>query len=290
MKKKRARVISVISLKGGVGKTTAAVTTASALSDKNARCLLIDLDPSQANLTLSTIGSLWSKDSKHEPGICAAIDGDIMFKDIIKPTARENLYVIPSEKVDQKGRAYAVDSVFNNMNPADGIEAVSKLINDSNLCEEFDFIFIDTSPHMSMMAISALKASDYFIVPVQLSDFSIEGLGDTIDAAMKVKRFNPNLKALGFFVSSLDKRSKDAKESVELLKNYSKERGIHLFKTMIPVVSKIAHLPKNQKTILDVTKKTERGHAEYLSLATEMLRRVVELEIEQSKREQVSEV
>jgi len=54
----KAKVISIINQKGGVLKTTTVLHLGSALAKMGKKVLLIDLDVSQANLTISTIGQL----------------------------------------------------------------------------------------------------------------------------------------------------------------------------------------------------------------------------------------
>ncbi len=280
--KKTARKISIISLKGGVGKTTTTIQLASALADKKAKVLVIDFDPSQGNTTSSLIGPIWNQDIRPK-GICSAIIDGTPLDEVIYKTSRENLFIIPSERKDSKGRPYSVETAVSTMDPMTGMSALSSMIEKSSINEMFDFVIIDTGPTNSMIVIAALNASDYFMVPVQLQDFSIDSVEGTIEAAIKVKRLNPKLQALGFFVSSLDKRQAEAKDKIAQLESFSKQNNIYFFKAKIPVSAKFGFLPSKMKTIFDVTKKTDRGHKEYLELTTEVLTRIMNLDKAQNE-------
>ena len=63
----------------------------------------------------------------------------------------------------------------------------------------------------------------------------------------------------------------------------SEQTGIHFFETIIPISSKFAFLPRERKTIFDVTKTSERGHKEYLGLVDEVLERIKMIETHESQ-------
>ena len=279
---KAARKIAIIGLKGGISKTTASTHLASALADKKAKVLIIDFDPSQGNTTSSLIGPIWNQEI-HQKGICSAIIDGTSLDEVIYPTTRENLFIIPSERKDVMGRPYSVESAIANMSPMVGFRSLSSMIEKSTINETFDFVIIDTGPTNSMIVVAALNAVDYFIVPCSLQDFSIDSIEGSIDTAMQVKSLNPKLQPLGFFISSLDKRPAEAKEKIIQLENFAKKKGIYFFKAKIPVSAKFGFLPSKMKTIFDVTKKSDRGHKEYLELTTEVLSRIMQLE--KTKRE-----
>lgn len=290
--KTKARKLSVISLKGGCGKTTSTIQIAAALSDKGARVLVIDLDPSQANATMSLIGPIW-KSEVHQKGICSAFIEGTPLDEIIYPTQRENLFIIPSEKTDSQGRPYSVETAIANMNPMAAFKSLSGLIEKSSIDEAFDFVVIDTGPTNSMIVVTALNASDYFIVPVEIQDFSIESIAGSMETGNQVKSINPGLQSLGFFVSSIDMRSSETKIKVPELEAYAKSKGLYFFKAKIPVSAKFGFLPSKMKTIFDVTKKSDRGHKEYLDLTVEIMNRIIVLDkakTESSKRSQGAEV
>ena len=85
------RIISVANQKGGVGKTTTTVNTASAIAARGKKVLIVDIDP-QGN---STLGLGFDKEVETE-NIYNLLIGDMPVRSVIKKTAVENLDIIPS--------------------------------------------------------------------------------------------------------------------------------------------------------------------------------------------------
>jgi len=269
------RIISVIAQKGGVGKTTSTIHIATALANMGFKTLIIDWDTSQGNSTYSTIGHL---DSKGQKGICHIIANGGSLSEVIYKTKNPNLSIIPSEVVDTRGNAYSIESTLTQLGH-EGYTLLKDLIVENEEIQEFQFVLIDNTPKLGIETVSSLIASDYFITPVQMTDFSLGSIGQTISTAMKVKKgLNKDLEALGIFVSSSDNRINKSKEAIVELGEYCKKSGTHLFDSIIPIASKFAFLPRGQQTIFDVTKPSERGHKEYLKLTKEMLSRMIALE------------
>ena len=283
------RIISVIAQKGGVGKTTSTIHIATALANMGFKTLIIDWDTSQGNSTYSTIKHL---DSKTQKGICHIIANGGSLDEVIYETKTKNLSIIPSEITDSKGSAYSIESLLTQLG-FEGYTLLKELLNESTKIEEYQFVIIDNTPKLGIETVSSLIASDYFLVPVQMTDFSLGSIGQTISTAMKVKKsHNKDLENLGLFVSSSDNRINKAKEAIVELKKHCKDSGIHLFDSIIPIASKFAFLPRGQETIFDVTKPSERGHKEYLKLTKEMLTRMqlIEKGSSQSAKSQGAEV
>lgn len=271
------RVISVIGRKGGVGKTTSTVHIASRLADMGFRTCVIDYDTTQSNATRSIVGPIWESEPERT-GICDLINNDGKLDDVIMQTSRENLFIVPSEKNDSRGNPYNVEGVLTQIG-LEGYQLLKILIEESEMLKDMQFVLIDNAPNLGITSVSSLLASDYFIVPVQTEDLSMESIADTINAGLKVKKLqNPYLEPLGFFVSCMDKRPKMAKQAVVEMHELAEKTGIHFFETQIPISTKFGFLPREMKTIFDVTKKSDRGHKEYLMLVDEMLERIQSIE------------
>jgi chromosome partitioning protein len=269
------RIISVIAQKGGVGKTTATVHFANALANMGFKTLVLDWDTTQGNLTYATIGEL---DPKSQKGICHIIASGGNLDEVIYPTKNPNLSVIPTEKMNARGNAYSIGTILTQLG-AEGYSLLRDLINESEKLKDYHFILIDNCPNLGMETVASLIASDYFLVPVQMKDFSITSIGQTFKTAMTVKKaYNKDLEAIGLFVSSTDNRIKQAKIALEELKEFCVETGIPLLKITIPSVSKFDFLPRNQQTIFDVTKEKDRGHKEYVELTKEILSKMKSIE------------
>lgn len=90
------------------------------------------------------------------------------------------------------------------------------------LSEHFDFCVIDTPPTASVLQIAPLTASDFVLSPVEMEDYSIQGVADMLKTIMGVKqRFNPGMSFLGMLPNRLKGNSPRQKAALgELLSKY----------------------------------------------------------------------
>lgn len=267
-----ARVVSIITQKGGVGKTTSTVHIATALANRGFKVLAIDFDTSQANLTYSLIGRL---DFKTQRGLCYVIGHGGVLSDAIYPTKNKNLFIAASEKYNQRGQAYNTEATILQMG-GEGYHLLSDLVRDPTIDNEFDFVLIDNPPKLGAETLASLICSDYYLVPVEMSDLALSGVSDTLYAAKNAqKSMNPKLKLLGIFISIIDNRiKKNQNKAIEDLENFCISSDIKLFGTRIPQTKDFRFLANNQNTIFDISKASSRGHAEYLTLVDEILEKM----------------
>lgn len=166
---KRAKVISILNHKGGVGKTTTTINLGGALQQKGYKVLLIDLD-GQANQTESlgfspelpkTIyGAMKSKYSlpiyQHKDGLC------------IVPSCLD-LSAVETELINEAGRELILAHLIKEQK------------------ETFDYILIDCPPSLSLLTLNALTASDQLIIPVQAQFLAIRGMAKLMQVVHKVQ-------------------------------------------------------------------------------------------------------
>ncbi|MDH4200754.1 MAG: ParA family protein [Spirochaetia bacterium] len=210
-------IISIANQKGGVAKTTTAIHLSIALSQKNHKTLLIDLDP-QRNST----GVLLKKmDFPADKTIYSAFQKQPIQGDMIYQTEYDNLFIIPSTI-----KIVEIENLLAGM--VDGFFRLSGSIND--ISREFDFIIMDCPPSLSILTVNALVAATDILIPLQISKFSIDGLNGLLDVINTVqKRYNPKLKILGGVFTFYDERTTIARAMIKKIPD-----KIHILKTKIP--------------------------------------------------------
>jgi chromosome partitioning protein len=177
-------IIAVTNQKGGVGKTTLSINLASALVERGAKVLLVDIDP-QANST-SGLGV----DPADGPTVYnLLLNARSDPASAIRATSLENLHLLPSSPA-LRGADIAL---------AQQIGAEHILRETLAGLTEYDYIFIDCPPALNRLTLNALAAASHVLVPVQLSGkWPLEGTGQLLETIDLVReRLNPSLAILG---------------------------------------------------------------------------------------------
>lgn len=246
-------IYALVNQKGGVGKTTSAVSMASILGKKGEKTLLVDLDP-QANAS-SGLG-LYEEAFTHS--VYDALLRDIPIQRCIYPTATKNLSIIPSCK-DLAGAEIELVSEFNR-------ERFLKNALDS-VKKDYDRIIIDCPPSLGLLTINALTAASHVLIPVQSEYYALEGLARLLGTIDMVKKaLNPSLQIKGIFITMFDKR-------LSLSHQVDAEAREHLpelvFQTVIPRNVKLGEAPSFGESIVDYDKKS-KGAKAYKNLVKEI--------------------
>tara|TARA_E500000331_G_scaffold229776_1_gene219981 strand:- start:10253 stop:11053 length:801 start_codon:yes stop_codon:yes gene_type:complete len=255
----KKQIISVINQKGGVGKTTTVINLATSLALSNKKVLVIDLDP-QGNATTGLGLSNQEKDKT----IYDVLNGKFNFNDVIKKTQIENLNII-SSNVDLSG--LEVETANENRRAfllKDKIK--SFLENEKN---NYEYIFIDCPPSLSLLTIMALVAAKSLIVPLQTEFFALEGLSQLMKTVERIKlKLNPDLNIRGVLLTMFDKRNKLSAEVESEARNFFNNK---VYKTVIPRNVRLSEAPSHGIPVL-VYDKLCAGSKSYISFAEEFLK------------------
>ena len=168
-----AITIAVANFKGGVTKTTTAVTLAQGLSLRGHKVLVIDLDP-QASLT-TLFGLLPDVDVTDDETLLPLCFGsEIAIDYAIRPTYWDGIDIVPANLA-----LYSAEFALPSRQKSEDVfEFWNVLTNGLDLVKSrYDVIVIDTSPSLSYLTINALLAADGLIMPLPPStlDFASSG-------------------------------------------------------------------------------------------------------------------
>lgn len=195
--------VVVSNQKGGVGKSTLTVLFAHWLVDKQGqRVAVIDLD-NQCNTSKVL--------SKYDCGISSTA----LFQPApiaIAADASEPLVLFPGSKALADLERDKPEVMF---------PAFREHIR--TLAKHFDAIVIDTPPNLGLRMGAALFAADCVLCPIELEEFSLDGVTDMLKTIFGMRqKHNPGLKLLGILPNRFNPHSARQKEALEnLIANYA---------------------------------------------------------------------
>jgi cellulose biosynthesis protein BcsQ len=243
------RIYATYNIKGGVGKTTTAVNLAYLAAADGLRTVLWDLDPQGA------ASFMFRVKPRVKGGGKALIQGKRPLDDAVKGTDFDNLDLIPA------------DFTYRNMDlllDADGTGGKSaspggkparklgKLL--APLAAEYDTVFLDCPPSISLVSENVLHAADVIVVPLiptTLSVRTMEQLADFVDG------FNGHRPEIAAFFSMVDRRKKLHREITE--QNFPER--IFAADTVIPALAVIENMSVRRSPVTEYAPRSAAARA-----------------------------
>jgi chromosome partitioning protein len=252
-----SQIIAIANQKGGVGKTTSAVSLSAQLALLGFKVLLIDFDP-QSSAT-SGLGV-----AKHPEGsdLYDAFFGRVPLTDVVVPSPIKNLSVVPGSP--------DLVSLELEIGKTPGRELILRsAIRD--IQDDFDVIMIDCPPSSGLLSLNALGAAQSVVVPLQAEYYSLEGLSGLLNTISFVQQtFNPTLKLLGVFLTMYDARTN---LSVQVQREAEAHFGEQMFRARIPRNIRLSECPSHGMPICTYDPNSA-GAKSYLALAGELIERL----------------
>ena len=250
-----SRILTIANQKGGVGKTTTAVTLAASLASAERRTLLIDVDP-QGNAG-SALGirrdesekSIYEVLIEGQPLAAAVRKTELKFLDLVP--ASQHLVGAELELAGIDHREYrlkrAVDAIASS----------------------YEYIVIDCPPSLGLLTLNGLVAAQGVMIPLQCEYYALEGLADVLKTIELVRASaNPGLKVDGIVLTMFSPNNLANQVADEIRKTFADQ----VFQTVIPRNVRLSEAPSHGKPILlyDIASK---GCQSYLELARELTTR-----------------
>lgn len=253
------RIIAIANQKGGVGKTTTAVSLGACLAEQGQGVLVVDLDPQGNASTGLGIGH-----AGRDVTIYEVLATEAPVEGAIVRTPVEGLDAIPST-IDLAGAEIELVSLFSRESR---LAKSLKPVMDGR----YQFILLDCPPSLGLLTVNALVAAEELIVPIQCEYYALEGLGQLLrNVGLVQQNVNPSLRLTGIVMTMFDPRTKLSEQVVEEVRKYF---GDQVYDTIIPRTVRLSEAPGYGEPITMYDPKS-RGAETYRALAGEILDRPI---------------
>lgn len=204
------RKLTISLSKGGVGKSSSAVSIAHGLARSGKKVLLIDTDDQGQDAFLLGLNP--------EKGLADVINGDCSIKEATA-AARENLWLLAGGK--------ALSGVKRAIGNKDfgGERTLSEAL--KPLEGEYDYVLIDTSPSWDTLTINSLFYCHEVLTPVSLEVLTLNSLVEFTKRLETIKQYNNNLSHAYVLPTFLDGRVKKSKEILSQLEKHYEGKLCH---------------------------------------------------------------
>lgn len=249
-------IISIMNVKGGVGKTVTAVNVAEVLASvHNKKVLLIDAD-AQADATCMLF-----EDGMNGQLLCSDLYGAITYGEYlgecIYKSKYRNLDIIPASS----------DLFYVGMESCENVTRMMRGIFDL-LREEYnyDYVIIDCPPSFSAPSVAAICNSEHVVIPVKLDAFGLRGCSFLADQIEALHDVNPHIDVAGVLVTMWH-NSDVCRGGLEALQS---RMSVNVFDTKIRRTDKVDESTFYGQSLLEYSKFSSAGR-DYRLFVSELL-------------------
>ena len=244
--------------KGGVGKTTSAITLAGILAGRNENTLMIDLDPHASMSSYFGMEPETVTNGVFELFTAQSNNETITLDDVVHATEIEHLSIIPS--------SVAVATLEKRFGANNGMGLIlSRVL--KNASQKYDHVLIDCPPVLGLLMLNAMVACDQLIVPVQTELLAIKGLHRMLRTIEMIEHSLHKKIIYTVLPTMYDKRTRASQKSLQILNDDFKQ---FLSTEPIPVDTKFRDASFAGKPLSFINKNTH-GLKAYEVLLQQML-------------------
>lgn len=226
------KIFAFANQKGGVGKTTSAVTLASGLAEKKHRVLLVDLDP-QGHVALS-LGF------DKSPGLYRWISLENPLKDVVIH-ARTNLDIIPGDKLTEKVKRQITLSDFRET-------ILFDLLRGAN----YDVVLLDLAPSLDVLHVNGLVAADWVVIPTRLDALAVDGVKEILTSMAEISKNGHHYQGYSILPTFFDRTTR---ETLQQFKEVTAAFGSHVWPP-VPQDTRVRETPAYGKTLWEYSPDT----------------------------------
>jgi chromosome partitioning protein len=250
------RIIAIANQKGGVGKTTTAISLGATLAAYERQVLLVDFDP-QSNCS----SGLGFRDARGGSTSYDLVLGEATVKTAAQPTEFPHLTLIPATPDLAGAEIELVGMVGREFRLRDAL---------ADQIDSYDFVLVDCPPSLGLLTLNALAAADGLLVPIQCEYFAMEGVSMLMSTVNDVRRFlNPGLTIDGILLTMYDERTNLGQQVADEVRGVF---GDLVFETQVPRNVRLAEAPSFGRPIHAYDLRS-RGSQAYLERGREYLER-----------------
>ena len=246
------RIIAIANQKGGCAKTTTSINLSACLADKGKKVMLIDLDP-QAHASVG----LNIETPKLENTIYEVLTRDLSLENILIPVS-DNFDLAPSDIVLSAAELEMAGVIGRENELSTRIKKLKK---------KYDYIIIDCPPSLGLLTFNALKACNEVIITIETSFFALHGVSKLLETIKLLENKLNHHILYRVLPTMYDKRTNLAKEVLDEIKNYFKDRT---FETAINTNVKLREATSHGLPIIKYAPQSQ-GARDYEDLANEVI-------------------
>ncbi len=253
-----ATVLAIANQKGGVGKTTTALSLAACLAEMGRRVLVMDLDP---HACASIHLGFYPEEQRTTLYDLFLAESETARRGVIEKT----LYRTASSGFDFTPSHIRLSELEMDLRDRPGKGMILKQCLEE-LGTRYEFVVLDCPPHVGILLINALVASHLVIIPMQTDFLALHGVRLLFATMKTLNKALPRPIDYRILATMFDRRAGACRRVLQLLR---KKAGAKVLESVIPLDTKFREASAMGKDILQVAP-SSKGALAYRQLAREL--------------------